>query len=412
MKTNDELIVTIDNFDHQGRGIARVNGMTVFVEGALPKEQVKIKIVKVKKKIAEATVIELLKKSEHRVKPMCPYYGICGGCDLMHFDFEEQNIYKENKIKEMMIRYGDVEIEKIKPLIRNEHPFYYRNKVTFQVKEKIGFYQKKSYDIISIDSCMIADSKINEILKVLKKIPLENITQIVVRTSKYTKDAMVVIYASGNVEKEAIKETLKSYVTSLILHNGKEKVLYGNPVIYEKLKDKIFAISPTSFFQVNTDNAIKLYEKTLEYASLTGRETVIDLYCGTGTIGIFVSDSAKEVLGIEINSEAVQNANTNKEMNHAYNVNFLNGDVSKKIQEVELKSDVVIVDPPRAGLDKHTIEILLKMNPKRIVYVSCDPMTLARDLKLLQEYYHVEELTPVDMFSETYHVECVVKLER
>lgn len=412
MKLNDEFIVTIDNMDYQGRGIARVNGITIFVENALPKEQVKIKIKKIKKNIAEAIVLEFLKESSVRVKPQCPYYSLCGGCDLMHLKIEEQNQYKELKIKELMIRYGNVEIEKIKPMIKNEQPLFYRNKVTFQVKEKIGFYRKKSYDIISIDSCLIADDKINEILKVLKTLPLKNVSQIIVRSSKYTSDTMVVIECFGKIEEKTILESLKPYVSSLIVKNEIEKVLYGNSVIYEKMKDKIFAISPSSFFQVNTNQAIKLYEKALEYANLHGKEKVLDLYCGTGTIGIFMSDYAKEVVGIELNESAIENAKKNAELNHTQNVTFLCGDASKQIDHLPFKPDVIIVDPPRSGLSRHVIDTILKLNPNKIVYISCDPMTLARDLVLLEEKYNVLELTPVDLFTETYHVECVCVLNR
>lgn len=412
MKLNDEFIVTIDNMDYQGRGIARVNGITIFVENALPREQVKIKIKKIKKKIAEATILEFLKESENRVKPRCPYYSLCGGCDLMHLKIEEQNQYKELKMKELMIRYGNVDIEKIKPMTKNEEPLFYRNKVTFQVKEKIGFYRKKSYDIISIDACLIAAPKINEILKVLKTLPLKNVSQIIVRSSKYTSDTMVVIECFGKIEEEIILESLKPYVSSLVVKDEKEKVLYGNPVIYEKMKDKIFAISPSSFFQVNTNQAIKLYEKALEYANLNGKEKVLDLYCGTGTIGIFMSDYAKEVVGIEVNEGAIANANLNKELNHAKNVTFICGDASKKIDHLPFKPDVMIVDPPRSGLSRHVVDTILKLTPNKIVYISCDPMTLARDLVLLEEKYNVLELTPVDLFTETYHVECVCALNR
>ncbi len=412
MNALDEMIVTIDTLDHQGRGIARVSGMTIFVDGALPFEQVRIKVQKVKKKIVEASVIEWIKKSGKRVNAPCPYYDFCGGCDLMHMNLEDQISYKENKVKEIMVRYADLELNKIKPMIQNEQMFYYRNKVTFQVKEKIGFYKKKSYEIISIDACMIAHPKINEILKVLKSLPLENITQIVVRISQNGKESMVTIYYYDEIEKEKIKEILAPHVTSIILNNGKEEVLYGDSIIYEKLGNYTFAISSSSFFQVNSFMTEKLYQKVLESLSLTGKETVLDLYCGTGTIGIFLSEQVKEVVGMEINPAAIENANHNKEINQVENITFYVGDVSKSAKKIPVKPDVIVVDPPRAGLDMKALETILEKNPKRIIYVSCDPMTLARDLKLLSGSYHVLEVTPVDMFTQTYHVECVCLLER
>ena len=250
--------------------------------------------------------------------------------------------------------------------------------------------------------------KINEILTYLKKLSLKNITQIIVKSSDNGEYSMVVMETNGNVSKKSIQQVLEVHITTLIIN---QEVVLGDGVIYEKMKDKVFQISPKSFFQVNTKMAVKLYEKVLEYASLTGKEIVYDLYCGTGTIGIFLSDKAKEVIGIEVNEDAILNANHNKEINQASNVTFYGGDVSKKIDELNQKPDVIVVDPPRAGLDIHTIQMLKKLNSKRIIYVSCDPMTLARDLKLLQENYEIKEVTPFDLFTHTYHVENVCLLE-
>lgn len=412
MKANDEIIVTIEKFDHQGRGIAHAFGKTIFVVNAIPEEQVKIKVTKVKNKIAEAYVIEVIQSSPLRVTPPCPYYEKCGGCDLMHVSYEEQLRYKENKVRELMTRYAGLKEDVLKPIMASETPFNYRNKVTFQVKETIGFYQKKSYEIIPIDTCIISDEKINQVLSILKHHSLPNIDQIIVRSSKYTEESMVVLDTNGPISTSFMSE-LQNIVTSIVEKRGFQyHTLYGKDFIHEKLGDYYYKISPSSFFQVNTDQALKLYRKVEEYVSLTGNETVLDLYCGTGSIGIFISAKAKEVLGIELNSEAVENANENKERNHVSNISFLAGDVSKLIDQVAIKPDVVVVDPPRAGLDSHTIDILKKLSPKRMVYVSCDPMTLARDLKLLQEEYEVLEVTPVDMFSETQHVECVCALSK
>lgn len=407
MKINDEFVVEIEKLDHQGRGIARAFEKTIFVEGALPDEVVKIKVVKIKKKIVEAKMLEMLKGSSKRVVAPCPYYDRCGGCDLMHLSYEEQLQFKANKVKEIMRRYAGIEEDKIKTIVGSDVPFYYRNKITLQVQKQIGLYQKKSYQIVPIDACMICDAKMNEIMQSLKKMTLIGNGQIIIRNSRHFPDTMVVFV---DLEVDGW-ETLKTQVTSIVKRQGKQNhILYGNDVIYERLKDYIYVISPDSFFQVNTAQTIKLYDKVEEYAALTGDEKVLDLYCGTGTIGIYLSQRAKEVLGMEMNEHAILNANRNKELNHLDHITFQCGDVSKLIDQIPWKPDVVIVDPPRAGLDAHTLQMLKHINPKRIVYVSCDPMTLARDLKELSSDYEVMEITPVDMFCETYHVECVTLL--
>ena len=401
-------IVTIEKFDNQGRGIAHLEDRILFVENALPGETVKVKITKTKKKIAEAIAVEVIEKSERRVEPPCPYYESCGGCDLMHLSYQNQLSYKEQKVRELMIRYANIEEEKIKKIVQSE-PLYYRNKITLQVKETIGFYKKKSYEIIPIDHCKISDPKINQILSILTTFSFSTPGQIMIRSRKDQKETMIV-FDQLDVTIENL-ESLKPLVTSIVKRNHhKEEVLFGNGVIHENIGKYEYVISPSSFFQVNTLETEALYTKVKEYAHLTGTETVFDLYCGTGTIGIFISDQAKKVLGIEVNQDAIKNANKNKERNRVSNIEFLCGDVANLIDQVKLKPDVVIVDPPRAGLDSHTIQVLESMNPNRIVYVSCDPFTLARDLKLLQECYQVEEITPVDMFPQTYHVECVVSL--
>lgn len=394
--------VTIQKLDHYGRGIAFIDGKITFIPNALPDEIVQIIITKTNKKFNEAEVLSYDHYSQNRVSPICPYYGICGGCDTMHMKDELE--FKMNKVKEMTSRYASIDENKIKKIISGNE-FYYRNKATFQVKEKIGYYQKKSYEIIPIEKCFIVDFKINEVLKALKNYDLKNIDSIVVRASKFSDDTMVVLKSSGPISN------LKDLnVTSLIEYrNNQYKVLKGKGYILEKLGDLKFIVSPDSFFQVNTEIAYKLYEQVKEYAHINKNDKVLDLYSGTGTIGLFLSKYSKSVIGIECNKYAVRDALKNKEINEIQNVEFICDDASN----VDIKDvDIVVVDPPRSGLDKKTIEYLKGSNLKRMIYVSCDPMTLSRDLKLLNDRFEVEEITLVNMFSKTHHVECVCVLNR
>ena len=398
-----EYVVEIEKLDHQGRGICFTDGIITFVPNTLIGEKVKIKIVKNTKKIREAIVVSLLEKSSKRIDIKCN--NLCGGCNLLHMSYEDELIYKENKVKEIITKFTNLSSNIVKKIIPNNE-YNYRNKATFQVKENIGFYKEKSYEIVPIDKCLLVDEKINEILKVLKKLNLNNIYQIVVRTSKNLDESMVVFKANGIFNTDI--SPLKKIVNTVILFDEKYKTLYGNGYIIDKIGDYSFFISPDSFFQVNTNGAYNLYSKVLEYVG--NSNYLLDLYCGTGTIGIFLSNVCNKVLGIEINNYAVKDAIKNKELNRINNINFICKDVAL-FNDID-SFDTVVVDPPRSGLDKNTISYLLKISPEKIVYVSCDPITLARDLKLLSEKYDCLEITPVDMFSRTYHVEnvCVISL--
>ena len=399
-----EYVVEIEKLDHQGRGICFTDGIITFVPNTLIGEKVKIKIVKNTKKIREAIVISFLEKSSKRMDIKCN--NLCGGCNLLHMSYEDELIYKENKVKEIITKFTNLSSNIVKKIIPNNE-YNYRNKATFQVKENIGFYKEKSYEIVPIDKCLLVDEKINEILKTLKKLNLNNIYQIVVRTSKNLDESMVVFKVNGKFNTDI--SPLKKIVNTIILFDKEYKVLYGNGYIVDKIGDYSFFISPDSFFQVNTNGAYNLYSKVLEYVG--NSNYLLDLYCGTGTIGIFLSNICKKVLGIEINKYAVKDAIKNKELNRINNINFICKDVAL-FNDID-SFDTVVVDPPRSGLDKNIINYLLKISPEKIVYVSCDPITLARDLKLLSEKYDCLEITPVDMFSRTYHVEsvCVLKLK-
>ena len=397
--------VKIERLDHQGRGIAKVDGITTFVINALVDEIVDIEIIQKKKKFNTAVVKKYIKTSPDRIDALCPYFKMCGGCDLMHMNYKNQLNFKQNKIINIIERYTSIDSKKVKNILYSNE-YYYRNKVTFQVKEKIGFYDKKSYDIVPIEHCYIASKKINELLSILNTCDLKGITQIMIRTNEDTE--MVVIYTKC-ISKE-IMEKLKDKC-SLIMYDGQYKQISGNNYIIDNIGDYKFVISPASFYQVNKNTVKLLYDKVLEYLKPDLNDVVLDLYSGTGTIGIYVSNSVKKVISVEINKFAVDDARKNKELNNVNNIEFICDDVANVIDSFKEKIDSIIVDPPRSGLDDKTVSYLKQISSNKIVYVSCDPITLARDLEKISELYDIDEITPVDMFPNTSHVECVCVLK-
>ena len=364
--------VTIIDYDHQGRGMARINNKIVFIPNTMIDEIVKIKITKEKKNYMEAEVIEYIKCNSKRINNLCRYYELCGGCDILHIPYDEQLKYKYNKIKNIMNRYVKEDFI-INDIVKSDKQFNYRNKVTLQVdKNKFGYYGKKSNNIIPIKKCLLLDDSLNEYISTIDKCK----DKIVLRT------------------------------------DGKKVLDNNNELITKEIGKYKYLVSLESFFQVNDNVTYKLYEKIKDYCSSTKEDNILDLYCGTGTIGIYLSDCCKKVLGIEINKQAIKDANKNKELNNIANIEFIADDVSKVINKIKFKPDIIVVDPPRAGLDEFTIKEIVKMNPKKLVYVSCDPMTLSRDLNILKYYFKINEITPFDMFPNTYHVETLCVLTR
>lgn len=400
--------VEIFNLDHQGRGIGKINDKIIFIPNALPSEIIEAKIILEKKNFYEGKINSILKPSNDRIKSICPYFDECGGCQHLNVTYEKSLEFKQSKVVDIVKKYLQFDI-KINPIIKSDDNLFYRNKVTFQVDDNIGFYKEKSNTLIPIDTCFIADEKINQLYQIIKyNISLNNINQIIIRGSKKINESMVIFKNNDYIDTNKIIQALKDKTDSIYINN---ELIYGKGKIIESLLGYNFYISPSSFFQVNTLQAEKLYYKALEYANITNNDLVLDLYCGTGTIGILASKNAKKVIGIELNSEAIKDANKNKELNKVNNIEFYSGDVGKILTKNNYKPQVVIVDPPRAGLDSTAINQILKIKPERLVYVSCDLMTLTRDLKILSEYYNILELTPIDMFPMTSHVESIVKLE-
>ena len=394
--------VLISSVNHQGYGVARINNKVVFVENAITDDVVDIEIVKEYKKYALGDVVNFASMSKEHITSACPYYDKCGGCQISHITHKAQLDFKKEKMRNIFSRYLDMEIS---PKIISVNEYNYRNKVVFHIKDgKLGFYEDGTNKLIKIDNCLLLDERINNLIPLFNNLDLTYVEKIMVRVT--CKEVMVVFY--GFIDKI---DVLKKYVSSIILVNIKEKLLYGKSYIKEEVNGLKFIISYNSFFQVNTKAMVRLYDKVLKYANLTKEDDVLDLFCGTGTIGIYLSMYCKSVLGVEIVEEAIKDANINKELNNIDNISFICGDVDRVINE-KFNQNVLVVDPPRSGLNKNTKNVILNNGFDRIVYVSCDPMTLVRDLKDLSSKYEFKEITLVDMFPNTYHVESVCLLER
>lgn len=392
----------IEKLDNFGRGISYLDDKIIFIDNSLPGEVVDAKVIFTNKKFSEGSIVSIKEKSNDRINPICPYFCICGGCNLLHMPYSQQLDFKFDKVVKLIDKYINKDI-KIKKII-SSNPLNYRNKATFKVGNKLSYTKRKSTELVNIDYCYLNDNKINDVVNILNKYNLGSIKDIVIKSSD--KDLMLDI--RGNVSN-GILESLKKISTSIYINN---KLIYGKSHIEISIGDYKFIVSPKSFFQVNKYSIKELYDKILEYSNLNGEESVLDLYCGTGTIGIYLSKKAKYVVGIEKNQDAIMDANINKKINNIENISFICDTTSNINNIVKESFDVIIVDPPRSGLDKNTIEYIMNSNAKRIVYTSCDIMTLIRDLNILKDKYNIEEITPVDMFPNTYHVECVCVLNR
>lgn len=449
VEKNSDYIIDIIGLGSEGEGVGKYEDFTVFVTGALPGEKVLAKIIKLSRNFAVGKLLEIINASETREEPVCNIYKRCGGCQLMHTSYESQLEAKTKKVEETIKRIGKVEDFVVHPIIGMENPYRYRNKVQLPVGEKdgkiqIGFYAPRSHEIIDMTTCHIQDEVADKVMSLTRrwmetnKIPAYNektgngvIRHLMVRRGFKTGEVMVVLVANAT-KLPHIQEFVKSITKNIvgiksIIHNINQKstntilgngnvTLWGNPTITDYIGEFKFSISPLSFFQVNPTQTDLLYSKALEYAALTGDETVFDAYCGTGTISLFLAKKAKKVYGVEVVSEAIRDAKANAKENNTTNVEFLLGESEMEIPKLiqkGVKPDVVVVDPPRKGCERVLLDAIAAASPKRIVYVSCDPGTLARDLGILEELgYKVKEVQPVDMFPMTGHVETVVLITR
>ena len=407
MKLNEIYETKILRLNNEGDGVGKIDDIVTFVKGALKGEIVRVRIDKIYKNYAKASIIEILEKSIDRRIPICPYFDYCGGCDLMHMDYNDQLKFKKEKIESIFKKICNMDITLSS--INSYNNLNYRNKVVFKVKEdKIGFYKRKTYEIIDINECIISDKKINEILLKLREFIKEHInhkiTEVMIRVCN---DEIMISINKLNYKYEDKFKELFSCESSIYIDN---KLIYGVSSLNQKLNNLVFDVSPKSFFQVNPITAENLYNKVLEFVS--NSDTIVDLYSGTGTITMLLSKKARKVIGIEVVKDAVIDAKNNLLLNGIDNVEFICDKVENKIDTLkDLNIDTLVMDPPRGGSDKKTLKSILDINPKKIIYISCNPVTLARDINILKDKYEIKEISAFDMFPQTYHVECVCLLK-
>lgn len=409
VKINDEYKVTVEKQDHFGWGLVHVDNFLVFIEKGLKGDEVVIKITNVKKRYAVATVKEIINSSLERVESICPYYDDCGGCQIMHQEYTSQLKFKEMKVKELFSKFINLRNAKFYPILHGNE-IHYRNKVIFHgSKEQLGFFKEKTHDIISIPSCLLVEKELDDIYRKVfayqKDNPNTEIKDLMLRKTNLNE---IMISVDGIINKDKFLNYMDNNLIKSIYIN--EELVYGKKSIIEEIYDMKFHILPKAFFQVNDNMMRKLYQIVIDYYKENEFNQILDLYCGTGTIGMLVSPYVKKVIGVEVVEDAIISAKMNQELNQISNIQFLLGKVENYIESFQ-DIDSIIVDPPRSGLDKVTVEQILKIEPTSIVYVSCDPSTLVRDLNMLSQKYDILEVHLVDMFPNTYHVECVCVLK-
>lgn len=452
MKKDDLVTLTIEDIGHDGEGIGKVMGMTLFVKDALPGDVIRAKVMKMKKTYGYARLMEILSPSIDRVEPRCPHHKRCGGCQLQALSYESQLRFKEEKVRNNLVRIGGFSDPPVRPALGMKEPYRYRNKAQYPIgldrdgKLVAGFYAARTHSIIPVEDCALGQQGNGEILRIIlqvmeeKHIPAYDeqtgkgcVRHVLIRYGERTGEWMVCLVI--NEKKLPFADTFVqrlselSGMTSITVNINREKTnvilgshtetIWGQGYITDYIGDISFQISSQSFYQVNPGQTRVLYEKALEYAGLTGQETVWDLYCGIGSISLFLAKKAKKVYGVEIVPKAIEDARDNAKRNHIENAEFFVG----KAEEVfpaycrehgeDARAEVIVVDPPRKGCEQSLLEMMCQMAPKRIVYVSCDSATLARDLKYLASNgYELMEVQPVDQFGQTVHVECACWLRR
>ncbi len=449
VEKNKEYIVDIIDTGFQGEGIAKIDNFTIFIPNAIKGEKIKILVVKVLSSHAFGKIIEILKKSEFRKESDCNTYKRCGGCNLRHVDYDETLKMKQNSVQSLVNKTLKSKV-KVEKTLGMESPYHYRNKAQYPLginregKPVIGVFANRTHEIIPIKKCFIQNEQTEQIAKsILEFITNNNISiynektrkglvrHIVTRIGIKTNEIMCVLVINGDkigskeIEDKLVKNiiekfpNIKTIVKNINKKNtnvimGKENInLYGDGYITDKIKDYTFKISPLSFYQVNPLQTERLYSLAVEKANISKDDIVFDLYCGIGTISIFIAEYAKKVYGIEIVEEAIEAAEENTKLNSIDNIEFIAGDVENELDKLlneKVIPNVIILDPPRKGLDNTSIKNILTTNAKKIVYISCNPATLVRDLSLLEEKYCINSITPVDMFPFTSHVECVAVL--
>ena len=449
-RKNDLVTLEIEDCGIDGEGIGKADGFTVFVKDAVIGDTVTAKIIKAKKNYGYGRLMEVLKPSPYRVEPKCEFARQCGGCQLQALSYDQQLVFKTNKVKGHLERIGGFTDIPMEPIIGMDELFHYRNKAQFPVgrnkegKIVTGFYAGRTHNIIENRDCAlgVAENKevLDRVIAHMEKYGIEPyneatgkglVRHVLIRYGHFTKEVMVCLILNGNKlpkEEQLVKSLCEiPGMTSITINVNKKhsnvilgeeiRLLWGQEYITDRIGDISYQISPLSFYQVNPMQTQKLYAKALEYADLHGEETVWDLYCGIGTISLFLAQKAKFVRGVEIVPAAIENAKENAKLNGLENTEFFVGKAEEVLPREYKKNgvyaDVIVVDPPRKGCDETLLETMVEMNPDRIVYVSCDSATLARDLKYLCERgYELRKVCPVDQFGMTVHVETVVLLSQ
>ena len=447
IKKNEEYIVDVIDYGMEGEGIAKINDFAIFIPNAMKGEKIKIVIVKVQSSYGYGKILEIIEKSPYRVEPDCDTYKRCGGCDLRHINYEETLNIKQKMVQNLVNKTLSTKIE-VQKTIGMGNPYNYRNKAQYPVgvnkqnEVVVGVFAKRTHEIIPIKNCFIQTDISQKIAFALQKfiaqkqIPVYNektgeglIRHIIIKVGMRTHEIMCILVLNGKElphEKELVKMLVEAYNVKTVVKNINTKntnvimgaeniVLHGDEYIYDILGDYTFKISANSFYQVNPVQAELLYNEAIEMANLQKDEILFDLYCGIGTIGIFASSYVKKVYGIEIVEQAIKDAKENAKINNVENIEFIEGDAQKTfsnlIEKKQVYPDVIIVDPPRKGLDKNTVDNILAVEPKKLVYISCNPATMVRDLKMLEEKYEIGKLQPVDMFPFTSNCEVITILK-
>ena len=438
VKKNKAYIVEIEDNGFEGEGMAKIDNFAIFIPGTIKGEKCEVLIVKVLSSYAYGKLIRVIKKSEARVEPDCATYKRCGGCDLRHMNYETTLKIKQANVQNLVNRNLSKKLI-VNETVGMENPYYYRNKAIFPISQEgnAGIYAKRSHEVICFDECKIQTVLSQSIAKFIALIYEGDIynsetckgllRNIMIREGFATNEVMVVLVQNGEDVKFDVDKLVSKYpqIKSVVINVNtkntnviladKNKVIYGESYIKDILGGYKFKISPNSFYQINPVQTKKLYDLAIEKANLNKEDVLADLYCGIGTIGIFASKKVNKVYGIEVVPQAIKNAEENAKLNDINNIEFIEGDVEFAFEELikkrEIKPNALIVDPPRKGLDTATIENILKLKPEKFVYISCNPATLVRDLKLLEDVYEVMEVQPVDFFPYTKHVECVVVLK-
>jgi 23S rRNA (uracil1939-C5)-methyltransferase len=451
--------LTIEKMAYGGRGIGRLDGFVIFVRGTVPGDRVLARIYKKKKDYAEAGLQTLLASSPDRIKPACPYAGFCGGCQWQHVAYDKQLAFKREHVREPLERIAGLKDMTVRPLIPSENIFGYRNKMEFSFSDRrwylphelpfreesenfaLGLHVPGTFNkVIHTEGCLLQRQTGNEILREVGRygkesgVPVYGLKShqgfwryLTIRHSAAFDHWMVNLVTSEEDESTVrpLAERLcgkfsgiKTVINNIngrkasIAVGEREKVLTGDGFINDKIGPFSFRISANSFFQTNTAAALKLYDQVLQYADPKGGEKVLDLYSGTGTIPIFLANRVRSVTGIEISQSATTDAERNALENNVRNCRFVCGDIREKLGDIGFRPDLVIIDPPRAGMHKDVLAETMALAPDRIIYVSCNPATLARDLEIMVEDYQLDEIQPVDMFPHTFHIEAVSKLSR